>query len=385
MQRSLRSFFLAGFECSSHIRPDGVRLDLLASTEHERLAERDYSQVHRLGLQTARDGVRWHLIEREPHQYDWSSWLPMLRATKKHRMQVIWDLCHYGWPDHLDIWSGEFVEHFARFARAATELVCEETGESALFCPVNEISYWAWAGGDVGRINPGATGRGAELKRQLVRTVIAAVKAIRSVDPSARILLAEPLINVVGNPDIPGHVEGAATYCESQFEAHDMIAGRLAPELGGHPDYLDLIGANFYPHNQWYHGGDTIPLGHHSYRCLSKMLADLHARYGKPLLISETGAEGGGRPYWLHHVSAEVMHAMQEGVPIEGICLYPVLDYHGWDNDRVCRVGLLTLPDENNTRAHCSPLLDELRRQQALAERVLGGGGRERERERRVG
>lgn len=379
MSASLRSFFLAGFECSAHIRPDGVRLDLLVSTDHARLARHDYAQVHAAGLKCARDGARWHLIERSPGRYDWSSWLPMLRAARDNGMQVIWDLCHYGWPDHLDIWSAQFVDHFARYARAATELVRNETGASTLFCPINEISFWAWAGGDMACLNPTATGRGDELKRQLVRAFIAAVEAIRSIDPAARILLAEPLINVVGNPDIPGDVEGAHAYGEAQYQAHDMIAGRLAPELGGRLEYLDLIGANFYPHNQWYRNGNTIPLGHHSYRCLHEMLHEVHERYGKPLLISETGAEGGARPYWLHHVAAEVMHAMRNGVPIEGICLYPVLDYHGWDNDRVCRVGLLSMPDDKNTRAPYRPLLDELRRQQAIMERLV------REPQRRVG
>lgn len=368
MQRSLRSFFMAGFECASHIRADGVRLDLLESTGHAQLAEQDYAQVHAYGLKCARDGARWHLIERGPYRYDWSSWLPMLRAAKRQGMQVIWDLCHYGWPEHLDIWSGQFVEHFARYARAATEVAYEETGSSVLFCPINEISFWAWAGGDMARINPLANCRGGELKRQLARAFIAAVDAIRSVDCNARILLAEPLINVVGNPDIPGDVEAAAEYAEFQFEAHDLISGRIAPELGGRPDYLDLLGANFYPHNQWYLRGDTIPLGHHAYRCLHELLARVYARYGRSLLISETGAEGGSRPYWLHHVAAEVALAMENGIPVEGICLYPVLDYHGWDNDRICHVGLLSLPDANGMRAPYSPLLHELRRQQWLLE-----------------
>jgi len=365
----LQSFFLAGFECSSHIRADGTRLDLLVSTAHERWVESDYAHLQRLGLAAARDGVRWHLIETHPHRYDWSSWLPMLRAAKRQRLQVIWDLCHYGWPDHLDIWSDEFVERFARYAQAAAAIVCEESGPSQLFCPINEISYWAWAGGEVGRINPAAQGRGPALKRQLARAFIEAVKAVRSVDASARILCAEPLINVVGNPAIPDDVEGAANHREAQFEAHDMIVGRRAPELGGRAEHLDLIGANFYPDNQWYHRGNTIPLGHHAYRCLHQLLADVHARYGKPLLISETGAEGGGRPYWLHHVAAEVMHARTNGVPVEGICLYPILDYHGWDNDRICKVGLLSMPDAHGARTHCAPLLEELRRQQALFER----------------
>ena len=87
---------------------DGRRLDLLASTAHDRLVEEDYRSLMRQGISAARDGVRWHLIETAPGCYDWSSLLPMLRAARRMGLQVVWDLCHYGWPDHLDIWSEAF-------------------------------------------------------------------------------------------------------------------------------------------------------------------------------------------------------------------------------------------------------------------------------------
>lgn len=42
----------------------------------------------------------------------------MLRASQEAGLQVVWDLCHYGWPDHIDIWSPDFVDRSARFAAA---------------------------------------------------------------------------------------------------------------------------------------------------------------------------------------------------------------------------------------------------------------------------
>jgi len=166
---TFRSFLLGGFECSTHRRPDGHRLDLLAATAHDALAEADYRELARHDIRSARDGLRWHLIETSPGQYDWSSFLPLLRAANSVGTQVIWDLCHYGWPDDIDIWSPEFVDRFARFSREVARLVQQETDSAPLYCPANEISYWAWAGGAEGRINPCAFGRGTELKRQLVR------------------------------------------------------------------------------------------------------------------------------------------------------------------------------------------------------------------------
>ena len=80
-----------------------------------------------MGMRTARDGIRWHLIERSPGIYDFSSVLPMLAAARHAEIQVIWDVLHYGWPDDLDIFSRSFVSRFADFCRAFAELVSRET------------------------------------------------------------------------------------------------------------------------------------------------------------------------------------------------------------------------------------------------------------------
>jgi hypothetical protein len=365
--RSLfRSFFLGGFECSTHRRSDGRRLDLLAATGHDRFVHDDYRALAHHGLATARDGFRWHLIETKPGHYDWSSALPMLRAARESGVQIVWDLCHYGWPDDIDIWSPHFIDRFARFAMAAARIVRAETGDDAVYCPVNEISYWAWAGGEVGRFNPACQQRGGDLKRQLVRAAIAAMEGIRTVDPRARFITAEPLINVEGGLGNEDHVRGAEIYRLAQFEVLDMLCGRLAPELGGAPEFIDIVGVNYYPDNQWYHAGPTIPMGHHAYRPLHDMLVEVHRRYGRPMLIAETGAEGSGRASWLHYVCSEVREAIDLGIPIEGICLYPIIDYPGWDNERTCHVGLLSAAGAQGRRSVCASLARELSRQQEL-------------------
>ena len=72
-------------------------------------------------------------------------------------------------------------------------------------------------------------------------------------------------------------------------------SGPAEPELGGDPSLVDVVGLNFYPHNQWYFEGPTIPMGHHEYRPLADMLVEIAERYGKPIFLSETGAEGHGQ------------------------------------------------------------------------------------------
>src|SRR5690606_12640456 len=94
-------FFIGGFECSTHRRRDGRRLDLLRSTRHAEFAARDYQTMVAHGIRTVRDGVRWHLAEPSPGVYDWSEFLPQLDAARDAGVTPIWDVCHYGWPDDI--------------------------------------------------------------------------------------------------------------------------------------------------------------------------------------------------------------------------------------------------------------------------------------------
>jgi hypothetical protein len=157
------------------------------------------------------------------------------------------------------------------------------------------------------------------------------------------------------------------------YEAYDWIMGLAKPELGGDPAYADIVGLNFYPHNQWYLDGPTIPMGHHEYRPLADMLVDMAERYGKPVMISETGAEGTARPAWLHYVCDEVREAQGRGTRVEGVCIYPVTAYPGWDNSRHCHVGLFSSIQSDGSRHVYEPLREELDRQRAiLMPRELG-------------
>jgi hypothetical protein len=250
-----RSFFMGGFECSTHRLRSGRRLDVVAATAHDRFARADYRRLVDVGIKTSRDGIRWHLIEKAPGVYDFSSVLPMLAAARETGVEVIWDVLHYGWPDDLDIFSDEFVRRFARFARAFAALASRETDGPVWVVPVNEISFFAWAGGDAGIFNPFATRRGDDLKIQLVRSTIAAMHAMRDVNALIRIVHTEPMINVVPHPDRPYDAAAAEAHRQAQYAALDMIAGRTHPELGGREDFLEVIGVNYYVHNQWIYPG----------------------------------------------------------------------------------------------------------------------------------
>ncbi|UFN48736.1 glycosyltransferase [Roseomonas sp. OT10] len=360
-----RSFFQGGFECSTHRRAqDRARLDMIAATAHDRLAAHDYAALAAEGILTVRDGLRWHLIERAPGRYDWSSLRAQRDAARARGTQVVWDLLHYGWPDDIDIWRPEFVDRFARFAAAAAREIGPGPDGPAFYAPVNEISFFAWGGGDVAYLNPFARGRGHELKVQLARAAIAAMEAIRLVDPAARFVHADPVIHVLHDPSRPQEVPQAEGHRQAQFQGWDMIAGLAWPQIGGRPDLLDVVGVNYYFNNQWIHGGPPIDIGHPGYRPFRDLLAEVHARYGRPVFVAETGIEAERRPAWLAYVAGEVRAARARGVPVEGICLYPILDHPGWDDGRYCPNGLLRLGPTAADRTPDPALAAELRRQQ---------------------
>ncbi len=377
MEVNFHSFFMGGFECATHRRRDGRQIDVLAATGHAEKAAADYLLLQTASVRTVRDGLRWHLIEKSAGIYDWSSFLPMLDASIATGTQVIWDLCHWGVPAGLDVFSEEFVTRFAAFSGAVAELVRQRSGGDAspvpFYCPVNEISFWSWVGGDVKAFAPYREGEGSALKRQLVRASLAAIGAVRAVEPRARFVHAEPIINIVPPSDsalaTPQIVEAVKQHVAGQYEAWDMLRGDRNEELGGAPESLDILGVNYYWNNQWVHHGEHTPPGHHQHLALHIMLRDLWQRYRRPIVITETGAEGQSGIGWLGYVAAEVRQAQRDGVKILGICLYPVMDYPGWDDDRHCSCGLIAVDDAWNARSLREDLVEEMRLQNSVINR----------------
>jgi len=365
MSRTFDSFFQAGFECSSHRRRDGVRLDLIRATGHDKHVLQDYRLCKELGFRTLRDGLRWHLIGRSPGHYDWSSWLPMLEAAEETGVQIIWDLFHYGSPDCIDQAATDFPERFTDFALAALEVHQSISDRPPLVCPLNEINFLSWAVDDgyFPRVGPDQRGW---FKDQLVRTAITAARAIKQRWPKSTIIWAEPLIHIAPHDRRRPTVRAAEANLRGMYEAYDWIMGLAKPELGGDPSLVDVVGWNFYPHNQWYFEGPTIPMGHHEYRPLGDMLVEMADRYQKPIFLSETGAEGTGKPSWLHYVCGEVRNAMSRGADVKGICWYPITAYPGWDNSRHAETGLLSTVVASGSRNVDELLLEEFEAQRAL-------------------
>ena len=332
------SFFLGGFECSTHRTPDGHRLDLIAATQHDIRAREDYGLCRDLGIRAVREAVRWPLVDRGG-VLDLGDVRRLARIGAELEMLQIWDLMHYGYPDDLSPWEPQtFVDRFAAYAKRVARAIREENDAPGWYTPINEISYYAWAGGHVGYMAPFGRERGGEMKRILVRAALAAADGIWDVDPEARMLTVDPLVHLhapPGRPDLQPQADHFNHHVVT--EAFDLLAGRLEPELGGSRRHLGILGFNYYACNQW-----TIPtpqrpqhflrLDDPDWVPLSKLLSELQERYGGPLLLAETGASGDERPAWLAHLTEETGKAHTAGVDLQGACLYPIITSPDWED-----------------------------------------------------
>jgi beta-glucosidase/6-phospho-beta-glucosidase/beta-galactosidase len=366
----LRSFFFAGFEGSTGYNVRGEWIDQIAATQHDRFAEEDYERLAQIGVHTVREAVRWPLVDRRG-RHDFASVRPFVWAARRKRIEVIWDLFHFGFPEDVDLFSDEMPERFADYAYAVARYVAAETDGPHWFTPVNEPSYFAWAAGDAALFAPHARGRGDELKLQLARAGLRAVDALRAGCPDAGIVTVDAICRVVPPEDRPDLADEAEAFNRGAvFQSLDYLAGALCPELGGSRDKLGVVGVNYYWTNQWELGraGEPLSPADPRHQPLRSMVRDVWQRYGGPLIITETGHVGERRAGWLRHVSDEAEALLAEGVPLRGVCLYPILGMPEWHAREVwTRMGLWDLVPQSPTLGRVAhlPMLAALRDAQA--------------------
>lgn len=372
------TFFISGFECSTFVWKDQGRRNLVAETQHDRFAMEDYKLLRHLGIAVSREGIPWPLVDRAG-TYNFGAIEPMIAAMKEQKILPIWDLCHYGYPDDLDPFTETFVERFAAYCKAAAMHVSAKLPGPFFFTPINEITFFSFCGGEWGWVAPFKKTKEErfELRLQLCRAAIAGVNAIREVLPDARMVHIDPLVQVVAPRDRPDQ-EAAAhheTYVDT-FLAWDVLSGKAHPELGGSPEILDIVGANNYSFGQmeFRESGphQALPVDDDRIKPLCDLLRLVWERYRRPMIIGETSGMDGGREHWLRDVMEESLAAVDAGMDLHGICLFPAVDMPDWHTGEWLHNGLCDLVDEADTlnRAPCKPYLDELRRWQKELNRV---------------
>lgn len=359
------SFWMAGYECTDKQNCFGNRVDFLSITGHLEKLEGDYRLLSYFDISTVREGIRWSQVEKTPYQYDWSSVKAMIEVAKENGIQQIWDICHFGFPDDLTPMHPMFARRFSELCRAFVRFYRSVDPEGVLIVtPFNEVSFLSWLGGDVGGTSPYCRGQGWDVKYRLMKAYIEGIEALKQEDSSIRIMVTEPLVNMVPKfGATPDQLIDAARMHEDQFQVLDMLGGKICPELRGKPEYIDIVGCNYYFNNQWIAGtGEFLPWLNENadprWLSLSNLLKQLHARYQRPIVLSETSHPQEDRPLWLKFITEQCCIAIEQGVPLWGVCWYPAIDRPDWDHlEQWHHAGLwdVNLTDGNLTRVLHEP------------------------------
>jgi beta-glucosidase/6-phospho-beta-glucosidase/beta-galactosidase len=372
------TFFISGFECSTFLWKDKQRRNLIAETQHDRHVQEDYELLQSLGIAVAREAIPWPLIDRQGN-YDFSCLDPILEALQQTKITPIWDLCHYGYPDDLDPFSEAFIARFASYCRAAAQYVISRLPGLHCFTPINEITFFSFCGGEWGWVAPYKNTRDDRyrLRLALCKAAIAGVKAIREIDPQARMIHIDPLVQVVAPRNRPDQIEAAhhETYVDT-FLAWDILAGKEYPEFGGSPEILDIVGANHYSFGQmeYQENGPHQALKPDDDRIkpLCELMGWVWERYHRPMIIGETSGMEAGRDEWLRDVMDESMAAVNLGIDLHGICLFPAVDMPDWHTGKWPHNGIYDLVEDgdNLKRVPFEAYIAELRRWQQELNRV---------------
>lgn len=364
------SFWMAGFEGADHINADGHAHDPAVATGHLAQLDTDYAALARLGIRTVRESLGWRLTE-GTKGFDFTRLRRMQAAADRHGVQIIWTLLHYGLPAGVDYFDERFVERYCAYADAAGRELRRISRAAPVWNPINEINFVSWAATESTYLAPHRGGRAAEayaLKRRLVRAALRAMDVLRALDGRARFLHVEPVVHIVA--DRPEDAARAARERAWQWQAWDLMSGRVEPELGGHPAALDLLGIVHYHSSQWeiasgerlaWHTRDArrLPLG--------MLMTETWQRYRRPLVIAETGHFGAGRAQWFDEVAAEVYRVRRRGVPVLGCTLYPAVDRPDWERPHEWHhAGLWDAPEVDGGRGRVLnvPYVQALRRWQ---------------------
>jgi polysaccharide biosynthesis protein PelF len=335
------SFVWAGFECTYALidQERRIRLDLLSASKHDHYCAHDYKLIREIGATTVREGFAWHQIDKGQGVYDFRRFEAMLKIGQEMKVQQIWDLNHFDYPEYLDPFSQKFVTQFREYALRCLEILRRYIEGELYLVPLNEISFYSWFGADSGWWAPFKKGahNGLRFKKQLVKAAIAAMKAIRTADSAVKFIQVDPIMRRIPQSPSSAKMRRKADDFNSiaRYQSWDMLSGTLFPELGGQPDYLDVLGINYYMVNQeWLLRSPVskdeynvmIPLNSPDRVGFDVILREIYQRYKKPMVITETGSHGEFRHSWWDTVLTEVEQALAQQLPIYGVCSYPTVD-----------------------------------------------------------
>lgn len=358
-----------GVECTVHRIGDGYR-DQLVLTGHDRRPD-DLERFAALGLKTLRYPVLWERTAPDGlEKADWRWADERLALLRSLAIRPIVGLVHHGsGPASTNLLDPSFASGLARYARA----VAERYPWVEDYTPVNEPLTTARFSCLYGHWYPHGCEPLSFLRSLLnqCRAVVAAMEAVRSVNPGARLVQTEDLGKTHATPAL---ADQAAFENERRWLTTDLLCGRVGADhplrpymlrVGireeeldwflEHPCPPDVMGFNHYLTGErflderverypaWSHGGNgrTAYADVAAVRVLAqgpdgpyRLLREASLRYGRPLAVTE--AHLGGPPdeqaRWLHEVWTAAVRLRGEGADVRAVTVWSLLGAVDWDS-----------------------------------------------------
>lgn len=355
-QQSFR--WMVGLEDTSVYPPPGFEmraLDEFELTGHAVNWREDLQNAAALGATGLRYGVNWPRVHIAPGVFDWDQLDARLTFANELGLLVVADLVHYGTPTWLELSFADegYADAVAEFCSA---FATRYRGLVDHFTPLNEPLTTASFCGLRGVWPPALEGWSGwtTVTLGIVEGMRRSIEVLREANPQAVILHVEAS-SLYQTPhdeleDEATHLSGVA------FLPTDLLLGRVGP---GHPLHawlvdngadekriegllqgvprIDLMGVNYYPDltprvlrdvrgevhqhtaNGWTDG-------------LRAVLEAFHARYGLPLVVTETSIEGDPdrRRQWLEESTELVLGLRRRGLDVRGYTWWPLLDFVDW-------------------------------------------------------
>ena len=130
-----QSYWQGGFEGADHVNNANYSLSMNELTRHSLYARDDYLLLTQFGIRTVRESVGWRLVEKNDF-FDFSIIESRARAANELDLQVIWTLCHYGWPNDIDVFSSAFIDRFAHYCERTAQYLKHFSDTPAVYSPI---------------------------------------------------------------------------------------------------------------------------------------------------------------------------------------------------------------------------------------------------------
>lgn len=356
-----------GVECTINRVGDEYRDQLLYAGHYTRPGDIDAFAA--LGIKVLRYPVLWeHHQPEKDKEIDWGWAERQLEQIRKHDIIPVIGLVHHGsGPKYVDLYSDDFAHELAAYA----EKVARRFPWAEYFTPVNEPLTTARFSGMYGLWYPHHKDPYSFAKMLLneLKATVLAMKAIRKINPQAKLVQTEDLAKIHSTPLLKYQADFEN---ERRWLSFDILCGRVNRQhgmwkylssLGIKEEMLgfflenvcmpDIMGFNYYVTSERYldenvekypsaaRGGN----GRHSYADveavrvitpsgLRVLLHEAWDRYHLPVAITEAhlSCTREEQMRWLNEVWGQALQAQKEGVDVRAVTAWALLGAYDWNS-----------------------------------------------------